>query len=351
MKTSAVSTLALQNLLRSEIQSQQNALQQAQTEASTGVYADFGLSLGAQTSNAVNLTNNVNAMQTAIDANSIADTRLSASQSALEQVSGNAQTALNALLGISGDTNQSQIQSAQTQIQNALQSTIGMANQSANGEYLFSGINTNTEPMNDYFSASGSAAKTAFDTAFASYFGFPQTDPQVSTITGAQMSDFIDTEVTPMFQSPQWEANWSNASDQPMTSRISPTEVVKSSTTTNTKGFQQMAMGSVLSVELLGLDLSDDARSALTSAATKAVGTAVTSIDTDRSALGVSQARISSANDSLNNQMSIVKTQINNLESVDPYDAATRVNTLTTQIETSYALTSRLSQLSLLNYL
>ncbi len=39
------------------------------------------------------------------------------------------------------------------------------------------------------------------------------------------------------------------------------------------------------------------------------------------------------------------------MESVDPYEAATRVNILMTQLESSYAVTGRISRMSLLNYI
>ena len=39
------------------------------------------------------------------------------------------------------------------------------------------------------------------------------------------------------------------------------------------------------------------------------------------------------------------------MEGVDPYEAATRVSALVSQIETSYALTSRIQQLSLLKFM
>jgi len=351
MKTSFVSTQALQNALRLQVQTSQNALNQAQTEATTGQYADFGLSLGAGAGTAVNLSNSVNQLQTLVDSNSLVNTRLSSAQSALGQLSDNAQTILNALLSVNSTTDATQIQSASTEIKNAFEASTSAANLSANGEYLFGGTNVGTAPLNDYFSSSGTDAKTAYDNAFSSYFGFSQDDAQVSSITGTQMTDFLNNVVSPMFEGSDWQANWSNATDQGMTSRISTNEVVTSSTTANSEGVRKLAMASVVSVEMLGKSLSNDARSALTSFATTATGDAVTALDADRSQLGVVQSRVSDANSSLNSQIDLVKTQMNDLESVDPYDAATRVNTLTNQLETSYALTSRISQLSLLNYL
>ena len=42
---------------------------------------------------------------------------------------------------------------------------------------------------------------------------------------------------------------------------------------------------------------------------------------------------------------------IDAIEGVDPYEAASRVNELTTRLETSYTLTARLQDLSLVRYL
>jgi flagellar hook-associated protein 3 FlgL len=50
-------------------------------------------------------------------------------------------------------------------------------------------------------------------------------------------------------------------------------------------------------------------------------------------------------------QIDIINSQIDNLEQVDPFEAATRVTTLMTQLETAYSLTARVQRLTILNYL
>ena len=42
---------------------------------------------------------------------------------------------------------------------------------------------------------------------------------------------------------------------------------------------------------------------------------------------------------------------VTTLEGVDPYEATANVNALLTQIETAYALTARLQNLSLINHI
>ncbi len=349
MKTSFVSTLALQTALKLQVQTGQLALTRAQTEASTGQYADFGLALGGRTSNAVSLSNNVGQLQTILDSNSLVNTRLSSAQDALGQISDNAQTALDALLGITGSSGASQVQIVQNTVKSAFGAVTGAANQSAGGEFLFGGINTSVPPLDDYFAA-GSPAKAAFDASFQSQFGFAVDDPAVSGITGAQMNAFID-QLSSEYAGADWQANWSKASDTTLSARINTNEVISTSTTTNSRGFRSLALGSVLGMELLGRNLSAEAQGVVARRATTAIGDAISAIDADRSTLGVAQSRVTRANTSLKNQIDLVNTQMNDLEGVDPYEAATRVNALKTQLETSYALTSRLSQLSLLNYL
>ena len=49
--------------------------------------------------------------------------------------------------------------------------------------------------------------------------------------------------------------------------------------------------------------------------------------------------------------MTVLQTQIDNLDSVNSYQIATRVNSLTTQIQTAYSLTAQPQQLSSVKYL
>ena len=63
------------------------------------------------------------------------------------------------------------------------------------------------------------------------------------------------------------------------------------------------------------------------------------------------QQRVSDATDRMNTQVGLFKTHITDLIGVDSYEAANRVNDLVTHIQTSYALTARIQQLSLVNFL
>jgi flagellar hook-associated protein 3 FlgL len=78
---------------------------------------------------------------------------------------------------------------------------------------------------------------------------------------------------------------------------------------------------------------------------------AITETTSEQTTLGLAQQRTNAATTRIGAQQKILNESVLDLESVDPYEAATRVNALMSQIETSYALTVQLQNLSLLNYL
>ncbi|MCM2291381.1 flagellar hook-associated family protein [Allorhizobium sp. BGMRC 0089] len=357
MKTSSISSQTIQNAMRLTISDAQKQMVDLQKEVTTGEYADVGTQLGAQTSSAVDLTRDSLRLQSLSDANSIADTRLSASQAALDQILSAAQTLQSTYVSIGNNTDNATLTTAQQTATNALNTFTSAANTSANGEYLFSGINTDVKPMADYNAVDSdgnvSSAKQAFDDAFQSYFGMSVNDSATSSITSDQMKDFLENTLEPMFTTDTsgWTDNWSSASDTTVSSRISKTEVVQTSSTANSNGFRYMGLASVIGEEMLSMNLSTDTRSTMVNKAIDYTGKAITGIQNEQTQLGLSQQRIKDANDSLSSQKDIIETQLTSLTGVDAYEASTKLNNLQSLIETSYTLTARLQKLSLVDYL
>ncbi|WP_373030637.1 flagellin, partial [Sulfitobacter sp.] len=67
--------------------------------------------------------------------------------------------------------------------------------------------------------------------------------------------------------------------------------------------------------------------------------------------IGFNQQIVEKSQKQLDDVSLVQRTQISNYESVDPYEAVTRMNNLETQLQASYQVTSRLSSLSILNFL
>lgn len=349
MKTSNVSNLTIQNAMRLTILQAQNELLKAQKEVTTGMYADIGAQLGNRTALSLDLTRESLRIQSLIDTNAIANQRLESSQEAMDQMGDAAQNMMNALVALKGSSDASNLSVATQTVTDAFDQFRSMANSSASGEYLFAGINTDVEPLTGL-----DAMLTDVEAAFVTYFGFASSDSaQTSTITAADMEDFITNVVGPMFTGTgtEWETSWSSASSVAMTSRISQSETVQTSTTANTDGMRNFAYAAVVSIAFLGINLQEDVRSVVSDRAIQISGAAISGINMERTQLGLSQERVARANNSLELQQDIIETNFNSMVEVDAYEASTRVNNLLSLVEASYTLTAKIQKLSLVNFL
>lgn len=345
MKLSFISSTAIQNSMRQTIRQAQNEMTSASTEATTGVYADIGVSLGSGTASSVNLTRDVTRIDSILSSNSVVNQRMTSSQTALSDMSSQAQKFMDQLVALRGNSDGSSIQLTQQTATATMSSFVADANTMVNGEYLFAGTNTDVQPMTD----NSTAATTAIQSALSDYA--TAQGVAISDLTGDQMKDFITNVAEPLVTSDSSWSDWSSASDQNMSSRISNSEVIESSTNANATGMRYLALSTTVANALMGQGLSQDALNAVTDQATSYARQAIDGLNNQASQLGLSQARLTDANTSLNAQKTIINTNIGDLTGVDAYEASTKVNSLQTQLETAYTIVSKIQQLSLVNYL
>ena len=344
----SVSSAALTNAMRYQQMRMQADLVKATKEQSTGQVADIGLALGGRTAQSVTFQRDLDRLNVIIDSNGLVAARLSSTQTSLGQLSSVAQTFLSSLTSAtSGDSSQSLTQSAG---KTTIQQLTSILNTSVNGEYLFAGTNTDVKPIND-FTAPGSPAKAAFDASFVAKFGFTPDDPAAANITAAQMNDFMTNSVEPQFLGAGWQTNMSNATDQQIVSRIALNETTATSTGANSDGIRKMAMAAAMVTSMMSSNMSQAAKDAIITRSQTLVGEALSGIAQVQSETGIVQKRVSDASDRMKTQVDLFERHIVDLVGVDPAAAATKVANLTQHIENSFALTARLQQLSLLNYL
>ena len=348
MKTTAVSSAALSNAMRTSQMRMQAELVKAQKEMDTGRVADVGLALGSRTAQSVTFQRDLDRLNGIVDSNALVSARLTSTQNALGQITAAGQTFLSALTtAVSGDGSPTVTRAAGN---TAMQALTSILNTSVNGEYLFAGTNTDVKPLDDFTDA-GSSARAAFDAAFQGYFGFAQEDAAAAGITAAQMDDFLTNVVEPQFLGAGWQADWSGATDQTIVSRIALNETAQTSVSANDESFRKLAMAAASIGGLLSGTMSQAARAAVVDRAVSLVGEALGGLGQTQSSVGIAQKRVSDASDRMKTQVDLFEKHIQELEGVDPYEAANRVNDLVSHIQTSLALTARLQQLSLVNYL
>lgn len=349
MKTTFISTSAISAATRLSLMKVQAELAEAQKEMTTGRLADVGKGLGFKTGQTISLRQEHTRLTTIIETNSVVSTRLEISQASLQNIVDNAEAFAGQLLASSIDGANASV--LQGEGQSGLDAFIGTTNTSFNGGYVFAGVNSDAKPLTEYFESPTPASRQGVANAFLTAFGITQSDPAVANITAPDMQNFLDTTFADLFDDPSWSTDWSSASSQDVRNRISTNELIETSVNTNEAAFKKLAMAYTMVADLGAQGLNEDAFQVIVDKAIELTSSAIQDFSELQSHLGVAQQRVSDANDRMSIQIDILTTQVNSLEAVDPNEAATRVSSLLTQIESSYALTARIMGLSILNYL
>lgn len=346
MKASNISSLSVSLSLRHATARLQASLPRLQEEMVTGKYQDAGLALGAESRKLASFLNDIDHTQRLIDTNMQVDSRLSMIQESMSRLSTLATEMTNAV-GISM-SEPSQVFAAQQTATNTIAEMTSILNTQVNGVFIFAGLDVENSPISDYETG---GAKAAFDAAFLSYFGFTKNDPAAASITSVQIDDFLTTTVEPLFLGAGWNANVSSATDEVVVSRIARDVTAETSVSANEMPFRQLMLASVVASELYDSAVGAEASSTVSEYVISKVGTATGGLTKRQGEVGLVEERISRANAQLTSQKSLLETFASDLESVDAYEKSIELSTLLTQIEVSYSITSRIQNLSLMNYL
>jgi flagellar hook-associated protein 3 FlgL len=348
MKATFVSSHAISEAMRYQMMRMQSDLAKAEKEVITGRVADPGLALGARNAQSVSLARDVDRLNVLLDSNALVLSRLASTQDSLKQIINLAEGLLPTLTAATSDPIDPSIPQAEARA--ALNTITATLNTALNGEFLFSGINTDIRPLEDFLDPA-SLPREAFNEAFDDHFGFAIDDPQAAEISAAQMAYFITNTVEPQFFGPDWQARWSHATDEQIVNRITLSETTPASVSANEDGIRKLAMATAMISALLDADLTDGALRTVLERSVSLVGESIADLGSTAGRVGIMQQRVEKANERVSIQINMFKTNINDLESADPFEASTRINSLMTQIETSYLLTSRIQQLSLVRFL
>jgi flagellar hook-associated protein 3 FlgL len=354
MSVNSVSSATLSGILSNSVMRMQVQMTTLEVENSTGRLADIGLSLGAGSGAVISLHQQMGDLDALTQSNAMVASQLETSANALSNLQKIASSALaQAINGSSVQPNTTGAIAMKQAAMGALDSFTSMANAAAGDVFAFGGQNTDSAPMNSYTTAAQARVQSAFQT----YFGFAVTDPQVSTITAASMKGFLQGPYADLFSDPftvpsnsHW-SDWSSATQQAMTNRITASQTITTSITANDASFRNMAQGLTMLAEFGGLNLQADAFSALVTASQSTLNTANNQMIEANAAVGTMQSTVTQAISAVSLQQDVLTMQINARETVDPYLVGTQLNALSNQLQVAYSLTSQLHKLSLVNFL
>lgn len=323
----------------------QARLDQAQAEVATGRHADIGLTLGAQTGSSMRMRIELSAIDFSMSGIKQAATRAEITQTSLRSLSTLLDRFRSSLTAArSGENGRGTLESATISSMEAMQDLLSA---SYDGQYLFSGLRTDTPPLKKY----DEGPRLAVVAAFEAEFGFAPEDPAAALLTGPQIDDFIANSLENLFLGPGWQAEWSNATDTLPDFRVSPNQSVTLATSANAAFVRKLAQSFSI-VDVLGRSaIGNGAFEAAIDSAMAMISEAQISMGQEQARIGFGQAALKEAEPVLNEKKISLTSAIQSLENVSSYEVATRVTLLMTQLESSYALTARMGKLSLLSYI
>lgn len=349
ISSSFVSSSSLSSETRQSIARLQSQLVDAQKELATTRHADVGVTLGATTGVSVSMRQDLEQIQAIKSSNNLVLGRMDASQSALKTIATSTQSFLSALIngGSASGSAETLIQSAQS----GLQTLQDQLNTSLDGQYLFAGINSDVKPMDDFLGSPASPGAQAVTNAFVAKFGFSPTSSQAANISPSDMQDFLDNQFSNLFTTSSWASTWSSASDKSVSSRISRTEIANTSVTANDKNFRTLTEAFTMISGLGFANLSSGTQDVIVAKARDLVANATGGLTQVQSSLGVTQQRVTSANDQIGTQIDFLTKSIDNLEQIDPATITTQLSDISTALQAAYSITNKLNKLTIMDYL
>lgn len=347
MKAIFPSSLAQTETMRLTIQKSRTAMAAAEIEVSSGRKSDVGLAIGSSLSDVIDLRGLGLQFESIQQSNAAASTRLDVTQSALGAMGqlGNELFAAVAAVRQSGGERSVLLEGARS----AMEQLLTLSKSTSGGAFVFSGVNTDTPPLDDYLSNPTGAARTAVQSAFAGLVA--GVGGNAADIAGSDMASYLDTVFAAIFEDPSWGSVISSADERTLVNRISMTATAETSVTINNVAIRELysALAAVLDSDIEAL--SADAFGALADRLGELATRASAGIARLQSSVGIMQERLAKATDHIVLEKSVLERSIGEFEGVDAYEAATRLMTLRNGLETSYSVTARLQDLSLLKFL
>lgn len=327
----------------------QRRLSDASEELSSGRRADLDATLGSGIRTSMLLRQETSRMAAMADANATTSARLQGSQSALASVAGVAQGMLGMLLRSA--SNQADPQTIVAAARQGLSTIADALNTTMDGAHLFSGLNTGSAPVVDYFAQSGATARSAVGSAFATEFGVPQDAAAVANVDASSMQAFLDSTFKGLFGPSAWQGTWSAASSDPVTSQISMRESLVTSVSANEVSFRDLTRAMTMLADLGLGNMNTATRKVVIDAATATLSSAITGTTALQTRLGVAQNAVTNANERMTATTETMQRTLASLESVDSAEVSQRISALSSNLEAAYAIVARLNKLSILDVL
>lgn len=330
---------------------------QAEQEVATGRHSDPFAALGARSIEAMSTRAVYERTEGRIESNTFLQNRLDLMATALGNVREAAQEVLTATI-TNTDASSSRPQFLKDLAKDAYETIASFMNSSYNGKSLFAGVDSDQTAMNSWGQADGVTGLSPSD-VMASIVGGGITSAADATAKLAEVDAVFNG--TPATAAHAYDESFFNGTPLTdglgnpmprMTAQIDENLDISYGVQANDQGFRDLMRGLAMLASADPAEITDDAAyEAWVGAAAGALGSGVNAVLNAETRTGTMQKLVEDANDRLNSKQEVLSLHISSLETVDPYEAATRLTSIQTQLQASYAVTARLSQLSYINFM
>ncbi len=328
----SVGDVSMTNVLARQGAELRAQVQRASNEVATGRHTDIAHVLRGDVAPLLAIDASLSRLAALKTTTADAAFQASAQQSALAGLSGLAEGITMTLLGARDFPTPAQVNSVTADARARLSSAIGLVNTQASGRAVFAGNATDTVPL-----GTADDLLTMLETA----------------ALGATTAGQVAAAVVNWFADPlgygtfyQGGAGLSPVPIAPGEDADLPTTALDPAIRATLAGFAMAAL-----VDRGVFAGNDDERSRLAQRAGQELLTSGDTRITLAARIGVVEAQIEAAHTRNSAESTVLGILRSDIGSVDPYEAATRLETARTQLESLYLVTARVSRLSLTEYL
>lgn len=342
--------------MRGHVSETSLALQRAGQELSTGRRADMFGDLGARAGVAITMRAREENTQAYLQANNVLENKLEAILSSIETIRGPVEEVFQAAI-LNKEHAGAGAYAVQAQARAALETVIGTMNVSFNGEYLFSGTTSDAPAMTRWNEADVGSGLSPEDVMAAVIGAGPVDVTSVGTIV-AEIDQVFDSSHSnsnyhfeETFYNGTPELDGLGMPNNRISGRLDQGQEMVYGVQANDPAFRDVIKGLAMlaSVDIDSITDQDAYRAWMD----EVVDTLASGVDgvLDASAnLGFNQQLVENAKLRLEDISIVQRKQIATYENIDPYEVATEMSGLETQLQASYSVSSRLSGLTILDW-
>lgn len=329
----------------------------AEKELSTGLKADAFDALGGRSYEALALRTRMDRNEGLSNSNKLLAARLDFTALTLSDVRDTAQDFLNLAVpnrsAPSGTVDPLSLEAGA-----ALEQMIARLNVSYQGAFLYSGTTSDVAPMQKWSEVNPATGKSPRDVVQAIVGGGIGNAADAAAKVAQMNAVYQGTAVDP---TTNYEATFYNGTPQQtpggvpearLEARIESELVLPYGVQANDRPYVQVMQGMAM---IAATDVSQIADAGgyetWVSAAVDLISQGIAGMIETESRLGGQQVQLENTQEVQESRRLLYNTQIVALEGADPYEAASRVTALQTQLEATYTISARITRLSFLNYL